>query len=253
MEPLEQVTVLVTLMKRLGQVLDHERALLRSMPLEDLVDIQEEKTVLAEAYEIEFGRIRAKPEIFAALEPGAREQVETAMRRFQEAVSANMHALTAAQTVIEKLVRNVADSAARSSRHLGYGPPRPGRRCPRPGHPRRLRPQALGDPAMTITASLSSALSGLNAAQDSISVVAHNILRPKLAGRPGTDQFAGGQCARAAEVLESVIRLEHRNEDHVHRDIGGRRRHTRHDRLRCRGSSHHERATPVICLTETCR
>jgi hypothetical protein len=123
MEPLEQVTVLVTLMKRLGQVLDHERALLRSMRLEDLVDIQEEKTVLAEAYEIEFGRIRAKPEIFAALEPGAREQVETAMRRFQEAVSANMHALTAAQTVIEKLVRNVADSAARSSRHLGYGPP----------------------------------------------------------------------------------------------------------------------------------
>ena len=47
-EPLEQVTVLMTLMKRLGQVMEHERAVLRSLRLDVLPDIQEEKVALAE-------------------------------------------------------------------------------------------------------------------------------------------------------------------------------------------------------------
>ena len=63
MEPLEQVTVLMTLMKRLGQVMDHERAVLRSMRIEALPDIQDEKEALAEAYEIELSRLRCSPEI----------------------------------------------------------------------------------------------------------------------------------------------------------------------------------------------
>ena len=67
MEPLEQITVLMTLMKRLAQVMDHERAVLRSMRLDALPEIQDEKEALAEAYEIELGRLRCSPETLAAL------------------------------------------------------------------------------------------------------------------------------------------------------------------------------------------
>ena len=67
MEPLEQITVLMTLMKRLVQVMDHERAILKSMRLDALPDLQEEKVALAEAYEIEVGRLRCSPEALASL------------------------------------------------------------------------------------------------------------------------------------------------------------------------------------------
>jgi hypothetical protein len=66
MEPLEQVTVVMTLMKRLVQVMDHERAILRSMRLDTLPDLQAEKAALAEAYEIELARLRCSPEALAS-------------------------------------------------------------------------------------------------------------------------------------------------------------------------------------------
>ena len=62
MEPLEKAAVLMTLMKRLGQIMDHERALLNSLRLEDLKELQEEKSALAEAYELEMQRLRTTPE-----------------------------------------------------------------------------------------------------------------------------------------------------------------------------------------------
>jgi hypothetical protein len=123
MEPLEQIAVLMTLMKRLGQVMDHERALVRSMKLETLGDLQDEKLALAEAYEIELARLRSAPERLATLDPGTREQLQDAMRRFQETASANFAALAAAQTVVERIVRNIADDLARSAGQARYGRP----------------------------------------------------------------------------------------------------------------------------------
>jgi hypothetical protein len=121
MEPLEQAAILMTLMKRLGQVMDHERALLRSMRLDDLKDLQEEKVALADAYEIELKRLRKKPETLAALDTSVREQIEGGMRRFQEAASANFEALSAAHTVVEKVIHNIADTLARNRNSRGYG------------------------------------------------------------------------------------------------------------------------------------
>ena len=120
MEPLEKAAVLMTLMKRLGQIMDHERALLTSLRLDDLQDLQEEKSALVEAYEIEMQRLRTTPETFAALEPRVREQIEGAMRRFQDAAQSNMQALAAAQTVVDKVVRNIADGLARHHRGSCY-------------------------------------------------------------------------------------------------------------------------------------
>jgi flagellar biosynthesis/type III secretory pathway chaperone len=122
MEPLEQAAILLTLMKRLGQVMDHERALLHSMRLDDLQDLQEEKAALTDAYEIELKRIRTAPETMASLEPNVREQLESGMRRFQEAATTNMEALAAAQTVVDKVIRTIADSVAVRQRSNGYGP-----------------------------------------------------------------------------------------------------------------------------------
>lgn len=120
MEPLEKAAVLMTLMKRLGQIMDHERALLNSLRLDDLKELQEEKTALVEAYEHEMLRLRETPETFAALDDGVREQLEGAMRRFQDASHSNMRTLAAAHDVVEKVVRNIGDAIAKHRRGPYY-------------------------------------------------------------------------------------------------------------------------------------
>ncbi len=122
MEPLEQAAILMTLMKRLGQVMDHERALLKSMRLDDLRELQEEKASLTDAYEIEMKRLRKAPETMAALDPAVREQIKTGMRRFQEAAMANFDAISAAHTVVERVIRNIADTLAQQHKSQSYGP-----------------------------------------------------------------------------------------------------------------------------------
>jgi hypothetical protein len=121
MEPLEQVTVLMTLMKRLVQVMDHERAILKSTRLDALPDLQDEKVALAEAYKIEVGRLRCSPEALASLEPHVRAQLHEAMRGFQESMTVNLQALAAAREVVERVLRNIGDSMARGSRNMSYG------------------------------------------------------------------------------------------------------------------------------------
>ena len=43
------------------------------------------------------------------------------MRAFQESVTANLNALLAAQSVVEKVLRNIGDSLARSAAGFTYG------------------------------------------------------------------------------------------------------------------------------------
>ncbi len=145
MEPLEQVTVLMTLMKRLAQVMDHERALLRSMRLEALPEIQDEKEALAEAYEIELSRLRCSPEVLAALEPSIRSQLHEAMRAFQETVTANLNALAGGPVGGREGAAQHRRQPRAQRRRLHLRRARPGhaRRAPRPGDRGRLRSQAL--------------------------------------------------------------------------------------------------------------
>jgi flagellar biosynthesis/type III secretory pathway chaperone len=121
MEPLEQVTVMMTLMRRLVQVMDHERALLRSMRLDALPDVQDEKVALAEAYEIEVARLRRSPETLASLEPHVRAQLHDAMRALQESMTVNLQALAAARQVVERVLRSIGESLARGARSPTYG------------------------------------------------------------------------------------------------------------------------------------
>ena len=110
MEPLEQVTILMTLMKRLGQIMEHERAILRSLRVDILPDIQEEKSALAEAYEIELSRLRCSPEALASLDARIRGQLDEAMRTFQQCNAANLHALRGAKASVEKVLQSISAS-----------------------------------------------------------------------------------------------------------------------------------------------
>jgi hypothetical protein len=121
MEPLEQVAVLMALMKRLVQVMDYERAVLKSMRLDALPDLQDEKTALAEAYEIEVARLRCSPDALAALEPHVRAELHDAMRSFQESVRSNHQGLMAAREVVERVLRNIGDSLAGGAQSLSQG------------------------------------------------------------------------------------------------------------------------------------
>ncbi len=123
MLPMERAAVLLTLIRRLEEVMRAEGALLREMRLARLQGLQDEKAMLAHAYEAELRGLRTSPEQVAALEPEAREALADAMRRFQATAEGNRRQLEAARRVVEGVVRALGDSAG-----LAQGP-----RCYRPG------------------------------------------------------------------------------------------------------------------------
>jgi hypothetical protein len=120
MDALEQVTVLMTLMRRLTQVMDHERTILRGMRLDALREAQHEKGLLAEAYEIELRRLRGRPELVQELDPAIRAELFEAMRTLQERLRVNRIALEAAREVVEKVVRTIGDSLREANAVRGY-------------------------------------------------------------------------------------------------------------------------------------
>lgn len=109
---LEQVTVLMTIMRQLAEVMDHERRLLHGLRLEAMADLQAEKAALADAYAIEMRRLHAAPERLAELDEGIREDLGHAMQGFQRSLSANVHALQTARSALERLLRTIGDSLA---------------------------------------------------------------------------------------------------------------------------------------------
>lgn len=110
MEPLEKLTVLMTLMRRLQSVMEQEVALLRQMRIDELTELQDEKTTLSEAYEIEMSHLRRTPEILGSLDIEHRRALEEEARSFQQSVRENTVALQAASEVIERMMGRLADS-----------------------------------------------------------------------------------------------------------------------------------------------
>ena len=118
---LERVTLLLTLMRRLGQVMDRERAILRGLEIEALDDLQQEKEVLAEAYEIELRHLRGRADLMDALDPELRAELFEAMRGFQDRLRANRQALGAAKEVVERVLRAIGDGIAKVDAAGRYG------------------------------------------------------------------------------------------------------------------------------------
>ncbi len=122
MEPIEKLTVLITLMRRLQSVMDHEVALLRNMQIGELSDLQDEKAVLSEAYELEMDHLRRNPEILGSLLHEFRATLEEETRAFQKTVQDNALALRAAGEVIERIMARLSESlTAAQAVGPGYG------------------------------------------------------------------------------------------------------------------------------------
>lgn len=120
--PLEQVAVLMALMRDLEGLMRAEDALLREMRLDRMRDVQGEKASLAAAYEAELRRLRGAPEAVAALEPEARAALVQATRHFQAAAKQNAVRLEAARGVVEGVVRTLGASLAASRTAGAYRP-----------------------------------------------------------------------------------------------------------------------------------
>ena len=112
MEPLERAAVLLTLVQALQDVMKRENAMLRSMQLGRLDDLQQEKAALAEAYEIELAALRQAPEVVASLPDHVRKQLELSMRELQRAMRVNIDTLRAGREVIEGVVRRIGSCLA---------------------------------------------------------------------------------------------------------------------------------------------
>ncbi len=121
MEPLERVSALITLMRELKAVLERENALLRSMGIEELRALQEEKLALADAYEIEVRRLRGSPEFVGALEPEIRELLAETTRELQATMRTNVTALAAAKLVVERIARHLAEILGGQRQRHGGG------------------------------------------------------------------------------------------------------------------------------------
>lgn len=121
---LDKATLLMTLTRQLTQVLDAETAMLRRVSLGQLAELQTEKQALTDVYVEELHELRRRPEILGSLAPGNRVELEMATREFQTAVARNAVALNAARTVVERVLRMIADSLKANP---GYqpGPGRP--------------------------------------------------------------------------------------------------------------------------------
>jgi len=118
--PFERVSMALTLMRQLRNVVARETEALRQMKLGPLADLQAEKTALAGAYEREVRDLRATPEIFAALDTGQREAFAEASRELQATIAANVRALEAARNVVEGVVKTIGESLASVRHQSGY-------------------------------------------------------------------------------------------------------------------------------------
>jgi hypothetical protein len=124
---LERIAVLITLIDRLCEVMGQENDCVRRMAIDRIGDVQDEKRLLAEAYEKELGALRRSPEAVGGLPLEARRQLEEAMRRLQAASRRNADVLLAAKTVTERLLRRVADALAAEPRVAARPPAHGGR------------------------------------------------------------------------------------------------------------------------------
>jgi hypothetical protein len=50
-----------------------------------------------------------------------RDHLHEAMRSFQESMTVNLQALVAARAVVQRVLRNIGDSLARSAKNPSYG------------------------------------------------------------------------------------------------------------------------------------
>jgi septal ring factor EnvC (AmiA/AmiB activator) len=87
---------------------------------EEMQALQQDKIVLAAAYESQLKRLSEQPETAASLSSGLRDELREATDTFQEVLAANERALRAAKTATKGVLKTVVDTANRQDPRHSY-------------------------------------------------------------------------------------------------------------------------------------
>lgn len=114
------VTDLLHTTSRLIGVLEREIDMLREMQPSAMQALQEEKIVLAAAYESQLKRLAANPEVTDAMAPEMRADVRQVTARFQEALTENERALRAAKHATDSLLQAIVEGVDKQQPEVSY-------------------------------------------------------------------------------------------------------------------------------------
>ena len=133
-EPTAVIDLLETTL-RLIDVLEGEIEMLRGMNPEEMQALQQDKIVLAAAYESQLKRLSDNPEMTGSLSADLRAELKQATDTFQEVLAANERALRAAKTATKSVLKTVVETANRQDPRVSYDTSgQPSRRNPRAPH-----------------------------------------------------------------------------------------------------------------------
>lgn len=117
----EFIEIFVRTTSRLVAVMENEITFLRKMEVAKIAALQDEKTVLVNAYEEGIRRIAADPNIFNAMEPALKAELHGVVAHFNDVVAENGRALEAVRHSHQRLIKAMVDAATESrTRHTGY-------------------------------------------------------------------------------------------------------------------------------------
>lgn len=116
----EAATELLETTSQLIDVLDAEIDMLRAMQPDAMQELQQDKIVLAAAFEAQVNRLQAEPEAIDALDPELRAELARATALFKDALAENERSLRAAKRVTDGVLASIVDAAERHTQSGGY-------------------------------------------------------------------------------------------------------------------------------------
>jgi hypothetical protein len=107
---------------RLIGVMEREIDMLRTMRPSEMQNLQQDKIVLAAAYESSMAAMRDTVGDLDAVDPALRRELKETTLRFQEVLSANEQALRAARDATDRVLKAIVSELERSrGANAGYG------------------------------------------------------------------------------------------------------------------------------------
>jgi hypothetical protein len=119
----ERAQALLGLTTRLTELIKSETALFLDRRPQDAIQLQDEKSKLANIYRTEVARAGKEPSRFSGATTAIKLALRQATETFHKALAENGHAVGAAKSVAEGVVKAIADEAAKQrTSGGGYGP-----------------------------------------------------------------------------------------------------------------------------------
>ena len=105
----ERITDFLKITSRLISVLEREIEMLRAMKPAEIQVLQQDKIVLAAAYESQVKSLKEHPELLDNLTPALRAELKAVVATFEKTLVKNEHALRAAKYTTERVLKAIAD------------------------------------------------------------------------------------------------------------------------------------------------